>query len=90
MMVGSSNLNPDTLQGSFREFGAELFDRREIRDFEAEFLNAWHDESLTHSLDGESIRLKVLGKDASPEVSRLINDLGAMIFRSKDRLENRQ
>ncbi len=87
LMVGSANINPDTLQGSFREFGAEIFDKREIKDFESEFMSAWYDEA--DPVDGENIQLVLLGKPASAEVSRLVNDLGAMIFRSKDRLEHK-
>ncbi|WP_413586630.1 phospholipase D-like domain-containing protein [Bdellovibrio sp. HCB274] len=89
MMVGSSNLNPDTLQGSFREFGAQIFDTREIGRFEAEFMNAWNDNQQTGPFFEGQLKLKVLGQELSVEQSKLLNDLGAAIFRAKDAIEKR-
>lgn len=90
MLVGSSNLNPDTLQGSFREFGAQIFDTQVIGRFEAEFSTAWGDSSQVGPFyEGEHLQLKVLGKVLSPEASRFINDLGATILRAKDDIEKR-
>lgn len=90
MLVGSSNLNPDTLQGSFREFGAQIFDRTVIGKFEAEFAADWTDDSKVGPFfEGERLQLQVLGKALSPELSQLINDLGATVLRAKDDVEKR-
>lgn len=90
MLVGSSNLNPDTLQGSFREFGAQIFDQKVIGNFEAEFLKDWQDDKKVGPFfQGDKLQLHVMGKQLSPELSQLINDLGATILRSKDSLEKR-
>lgn len=90
MLVGSANLNPDTLQGSFREFGAQIFDTREISKYEADFTKAWEDEAATGPFyEGDRLRLLIKGKQVSPEMSKLINDIGAKLLRSKDELEKR-
>lgn len=90
MLVGSSNLNPDTLQGSFREFGAQIFDRKVIAEFEKEFLQDWTDnEKVGPFFEGQRLQLQVGGKVLSPELSKVINDLGATILRSKDYIEKR-
>ncbi|MNL30236.1 cardiolipin synthetase [compost metagenome] len=90
ILGGSSNLNPDTLQGSFREFGAQIYDTKVIATFEKEFLEAWQDNEQTGPFfEGERLQLKVLGKVLSPDESTLLNNLGATIFRSKDDLEKR-
>ncbi|MEK2690221.1 phospholipase D-like domain-containing protein [Bdellovibrio sp. GT3] len=89
MMIGSSNLNPDTLQGSFREFGAQIFDTKEISRFEQEFLAAWNDKSQTGPFFEGQLQLKVLGQGLTVEQSKLLNDLGAAIFRAKDDIEKR-
>lgn len=89
MMVGSSNLNPDTLQGSFREFGAQIFDTQVISRFEREFVAAWNDNSQSGPFFEGQLQLKVLGHELSVEQSRILNDLGAAIFRAKDDIEKR-
>lgn len=90
MLVGSSNLNPDTLQGSFREFGAQLFDQKVIGGFEEEFLDAWNDDKLVGPFyEGERLQLQVMGKTLSPELSKIINDLGSTVLRAKDDIEKR-
>lgn len=90
MLVGSSNLNPDTLQGSFREFGAQIFDQKVIGDFEKEFMEAWEDDTQVGPFfEGDRLQLSISGKQLSPEISKLINDLGATILRAKDDLEKR-
>ncbi|WP_413580600.1 phospholipase D-like domain-containing protein [Bdellovibrio sp. HCB288] len=89
MMIGSSNLNPDTLQGSFREFGAQIFDAKEIGNFEKEFMAAWNDKSQTGPFFEGQLQLKVLGQELTVEQSKLLNDLGAAIFRAKDDIEKR-
>jgi phosphatidylserine/phosphatidylglycerophosphate/cardiolipin synthase-like enzyme len=90
ILGGSSNLNPDTLQGSFREFGAQIYDAKVIATFEKEFQEAWTDETQTGPFfEGERLQLKVMGKVLSPEESSLLNNLGSTIFRGKDDLEKR-
>lgn len=90
MLVGSSNLNPDTLQGSFREFGAQLFDRQVIAGFEKEFQEAWNDDELVGPFyEGDRLQLHIMGRTLSPELSRVINDLGSTVLRAKDDIEKR-
>jgi phosphatidylserine/phosphatidylglycerophosphate/cardiolipin synthase-like enzyme len=89
ILGGSSNLNPDTLQGSFREFGAQVFSTDEAVSFEADFLKDWADHKKTHAMDIENFRAKIGGKELSKEISALINSIGSALFRAKDRLERR-
>lgn len=90
LLVGSSNLNPDTLQGSFREFGAQIFDANEIRKFESSFNEDWNDDAKVGPFyEGEALQLRVGGKTLSPELSRVLNNVGATIIRAKDDLEKR-
>ncbi|HCM41438.1 MAG: hypothetical protein A2Z97_14650 [Bdellovibrionales bacterium GWB1_52_6] len=89
MMVGSSNLNPDTLQGSFRELGAQIFDQEEIAKFENYFVADWSSEEQTQDSEIDSFRFTIGKTKLSPEISALINDVGAVIVRSKDLLEGR-
>ena len=53
-MVGSSNINPDTLQGSFREIGAVVYDVTEARKFENDFKRDWSDKEQSHLMNIES------------------------------------
>lgn len=89
LLGGSSNLNPDTLQGSFREFGAQIFDKNEIAEYETDFMKAWNDSEQTMDLEVDTLKLIVLGKELSQEVSALVNDLAGTLIRSKDDLEER-
>jgi len=89
LLGGSSNLNPDTLQGSFREFGAQIFAESEIANFETQFLKDWSDESQTMDLDIQNLKLKVGGRELSTKLSRLVNDIAAQLIRVKDELEKR-
>lgn len=90
LLTGSSNLNPDTLQGSFREFGAQIFDQKVIAVFESNFLSDWVNRiKVGPFFEGENLELTVLGIKLSPELSRALNNLGASIFRSKDSIEKR-
>lgn len=90
LLVGSSNLNPDTLQGSFREFGAQIFDRRNIAKFESKFMKDWNDNRETGPFhEGEHKEVKVFGKVITPEMLQILNKVGATIFRAKDDLEKR-
>ncbi|OFZ22252.1 MAG: hypothetical protein A2X94_02015 [Bdellovibrionales bacterium GWB1_55_8] len=88
LLAGSSNLNPDTLQGSFREFGAQVFDPSAIQSFESYFMEDWASDD-TMELETENMELKVGTKELSPQLSALLNDLGAMLLRSKDAIEKR-
>lgn len=90
LLVGSSNLNPDTLQGSFREFGAQIFDVNEIQKFEKSFTEDWGDNrKVGPFFEGEELRLSVMGKTLSPALSQVLNNLGATVIRAKDDLEKR-
>lgn len=90
MLVGSSNLNPDTLQGSFREFGAQIFDTNVIGGFEKEFAQDWKDrDKVGPFFEGTQLKLSLGSKQLSPELSSLINDLAAAILRAKDDIEKR-
>ena len=89
LLGGSSNLNPDTLQGSFREFGAQIFDKNQIETFEQKFLSDWDTADATADFDIENFQVTMGGAFLDLELSALINDLGAAIFRNKDRLEKR-
>ncbi len=89
ILGGSSNLNPDTLQGSFREFGAQVFDAQEGILFDQRFLKDWHDPEKTMLVDIENFQAKIGGKELSKKTSRLINDIAAQLLRSKDLIEKR-
>lgn len=89
VLGGSSNINPDTLQGSFREFGAEVYDVNEVRSFDKRFLADWNNPEKMERLDIENFEAKVLGKDFDKRTSALINSFVSMLFRAKDRIEKR-
>lgn len=91
LLGGSSNINPDTLQGSFREFGAQIYNKKAIELFESSFLADWNGETkLTTSVLAMDNFQATIGKQSlSVDLSALINDIGAFIFRSKDKLEKR-
>lgn len=89
VLGGSSNINPDTLQGSFREFGAQVYDVSEVKSFDQRFLADWNDHEKMEKLDIENFEAKVLGKDFDKKTSALINSFVSMFFRAKDRLEKR-
>ncbi len=89
LLVGSSNLNPDTLQGSFREFGAKVFAKSEVEKFEGEFLSAWRDTDQTAILNIHDFQVELGAEKLSKELSALINSIGSMFFRNKDSLEER-
>lgn len=89
LLGGSSNLNPDTLQGSFREFGAQLYDVKVIGKFETKFLEDWHNLEKTMEMDIENFQATVGGKSLSIELSELINGIGSTLFRNKDKIEKR-
>ncbi len=89
LLGGSSNLNPDALQGSFREFGAQIYDKREITNFERSFLRDWDDGDKVADLDIENFQARVGGKLFSKDFSALINDILSTLIRSKDKLERR-
>lgn len=89
LLVGSSNMNPDTFQGSFREFGAQMFNQQQISKFERDFLGDWQDSSKTEPFDVAGRKLVVFGKELSEETSSLINSILGQILRVKDQLEFR-
>lgn len=89
LLGGSSNINPDTLQGSFREFGAQLYSRSQGLMFDQRFLKAWNDPEEVEILDIENFQAKIGGKTLSEKTSDLINDIAAQLLRSKDLIEKR-
>lgn len=89
LLGGSSNINPDTLQGSFREFGAQVFSFSEGNQFDQRFLSDWNDPEKVSVLDIENFQAKIGGKILSKKTSDLINDIAAQLLRSKDLLEKR-
>lgn len=89
ILGGSSNINPDTLQGSFREFGAQVFSTKESTEFDERFLKDWNDSEKTVVFDIENFQAKIGGKTLSKSTSSLINDIAAQLLRSKDLIEKR-
>ncbi|MCF8059424.1 MAG: hypothetical protein K9K67_09020 [Bacteriovoracaceae bacterium] len=89
LLGGSSNLNPDTLQGSFREFGAQVFSQDEARKFDLRFMKDWLNPDKTMDLDIENFKAQIGGKVLNTKTSGLINDIGAQLLRSKDLIEKR-
>jgi len=71
LLAGSSNLNPDTLQGSFREFGAQVFNRAEIETFESVFLRDWADDDATSPMVIDGWQMSFRNKIMPPETSAL-------------------
>lgn len=89
LLGGSSNINPDTLQGSFREFGAQIFSKSEIQKFEKKFIIDWNDHEKVHELDIENFEANIAGKKLSRKLSDLINKIASLLIRSKNDLEKR-
>lgn len=89
LIGGSSNINPDTLQGSFREFGAQIFNKEEIQKFEKRFLIDWSDHEKVSEVDIENFQARIAGKSLSKRLSDFINKIAAQLIRSKDALEKR-
>lgn len=89
LLGGSSNINPDTLQGSFREFGGQIFSKKVISQFEKRFEDAWYDVDQLTFNEIENFQATVGGKKLGIGFSRFINDLGSLLYRSKDLIENR-
>lgn len=90
LMTGSSNLNPDSLQGTSREFGVQIFNKDQIKKFEAEFLATWEDPDKVMELDVENYQAIMAGHKMSKSFSRLINGITSMLLRAKDDLEGRR
>lgn len=89
LIVGSSNLNPDTLQGSFRELGAVLYNKDETKKFERDFQKAWANRAETQKMNIEEFRFKLGDNFLSKLWSSFINDFAGTILRSKDDIERR-
>jgi phosphatidylserine/phosphatidylglycerophosphate/cardiolipin synthase-like enzyme len=89
LLGGSSNLNPDTLQGSFREFGASIYAPEVIAGFEKNFLVDWEDTDKWKKTNIENFELMIKEKSLAPTISALINSFASQLFRSKDKLEKR-
>lgn len=89
LLGGSSNLNADTLQGSFREFGAQIFDKKVITDFETAFVKDWNNDQEVSSLEIDNSQIKIKDKFLSVELSALIYGFASTLLQSKDSLEER-
>ena len=89
LIVGSSNLNPDTLQGSFRELGAVVYNKDETKKFDLEFEKSWSDRSETQKMNIEEFRFKLGDTFLNKLWSTFINDFAGTILRSKDDIERR-
>lgn len=98
VLGGSSNLNPDTLQGSFREFGAQYFgttpqQKAEIARIAQGIKRDFENQDITEPFEviemPQSFQLNLFGKKVSPQASHLINAILSTIIRSKDDLEQR-
>ena len=89
LLTGSSNLNPDSLQGTFREFGVQIFNPDQIKNFEAEFLSTWEDPDKIMELDIENYQAIIGGHKMSKSFSKLINGIASLLLRTKDDLEGR-
>lgn len=88
LLGGTSNINPDSLQGSFREFGAQVFSRKLASEFNRRFIKAWKDPKKTQNMDVENFRATIGSKVLSKKTSNLINKIGATLLRSKKQIEN--
>lgn len=84
---GSANISPDSLQGSFREFGAQIYSSRMAKGYEKNFLKAWRDPKEVQVLDIKNFKAKIGGRTLSSQTSQLINTIGALLLRSKEDLE---
>lgn len=89
VLGGSSNINPDTLQGSFREFGAQIFDKGEVLSFEKRFKRDWNDSEKMELFDIENFEANVQGVAFRKRSSAIINGVGSMVYKSKDGIEKR-
>lgn len=89
LLGGSSNLNPDTLQGSFREFGAQIYAPQVIARFESNFLKAWDDDEKTMGSEIDDFQLKLGDKLFDVKTSNIVNKFVSLLYRSKDFLEKR-
>lgn len=89
VLGGSSNINPDTLQGSFREFGAQIFDKGEVLSFEKRFKRDWNDSEKMEIFDIENFEANIQGVAFGKRSSAIINAVGSMVYKSKDGIEKR-
>lgn len=65
-------------------------DGKVIGGFEDECTAAWNDDKQVGPFyETERLQLQLSGKTLSPEVSKIINDLGATLLRAKDDIEKR-
>jgi phosphatidylserine/phosphatidylglycerophosphate/cardiolipin synthase-like enzyme len=89
LMTGSSDITPNALQGSSREFGAQVFNPKIAKKFENRFSKDWNDPNKLVIMDIENFRARLDGKTLSKENSNLINKILSLLLRSKDELEGR-
>ena len=89
IIIASANLNPNALQGSYREMGAEVFSNKIARDYEISFLSTWSDTLKVMDLDIENFQVEIKNKKYSKVFSALLNDIAAFLIRSKDHIEKK-
>ncbi len=89
IMAGSSNITPNALQGSSREFGAQVFNSAIAKSFENRFVKDWNNPSKVLIMDIENFRAKLQGRKLNKGNSDLINKILSLFLRSKDQLEGR-
>jgi phosphatidylserine/phosphatidylglycerophosphate/cardiolipin synthase-like enzyme len=89
LILGSTNLSPDSLEGNFRELGAVVYDSREAKRFEREFEMSWANKKDVQKMNIEDFRFKLGDSFLSKLWSTFINDFAGTILRSKDEIEKR-
>ncbi len=89
LLLGSSNINPSSLQGNTREFGIKIYNTNEIKRFETSFLKDWSNNDWVVDLDIENFKAKAGSKVLNKKTSKLLNDIAAQLLRVKDQLERR-
>lgn len=88
IIFSSSNITPASLQGSFRELGAEVFSSKLARNYEVKFQEIWSDPNKTLQMDIENFQFGNDHYKYSKSFSALIDDIAAFLIRSKVILDN--
>ncbi len=81
LIVGSSNLTPEGLQGSSRELGAVVHDTHETLSFERDFEKSWSNRTETQKMNIDQFRFKLEEGFLSKTWSTFINDFAGTILR---------
>lgn len=89
LLTGSSHLSPASLQGQSREMGIQIFDSREVKRFENNFLISWNDRNKVMNLDIENFRAISSKDNLTKEVSSLVNAIASSLLKFKDEILNK-